>query len=76
MMDEIKLTTKEKLAIKKLKELEDIWPDTLWLLSSERRLHAMRCGPHGEHVVTSRGDGFDSDYVVDTIYIDNDGGGR
>lgn len=71
------LTTEEKKAIKALKKVAKIWPDTLWLVSISETLYVMKCGEDGEHVIIEdyfKG-GIDQNYIVDTIEgISNDGG--
>lgn len=73
---DIDLTEEEKKAIRALKRLEKIWPDTLWLFSASASLWVMRKGENGEHVILDGRyeGGVDSNYVIDTIDIDNDGG--
>ncbi len=70
------LTEEEKKAIRALKRVAKIWPDSLWLFSGAGTLCVMRKGENNDRVILSgtfQG-GFDSDYVIATIDIDNDGG--
>ena len=69
---DIELTLAEKRAIRRLKEVASTWPATLWLLSASATLAVMRYGEDGEQMMD--GEGFDQEYVVDTIDIPNDGG--
>jgi len=66
------LTKEERAAIRALKRLEKTWPKSLWLFSASGSLCVMRKDAEGERVM--RRDGFDPDYAIDTIYIENDGG--
>lgn len=68
----MKLTKQEKEAIQKLKEVADIWPNSLWLFSASGSLHVMK-KKKGKRVMFY-GAGVDPDYSVDTINIENDGG--
>lgn len=73
MARRLKLTEKEKQAIKRLKELAETWPDSLWLFADGHTLSVMR--KHiGAKMVTHFGGGYDPDFVVAEIDIDNDGG--
>lgn len=67
------LTKEEKNAINTFKRLAKKWPDTLWLFSGSSTLWVMRYGPDGKPVMTPDG-GFDPDYCVVKIDIENDGG--
>ena len=69
---DIELSLAEKQAIRKLKKVAATWPPTLWLFSGAGTLCVMRYGADGEQVMA--GEGFDQDYIVDTIGITNDGG--
>ena len=59
--------------IRRLKELEENWPDGYWLLSNGNSLDLMKCGEDGEQVIRVGG-GFDDEFVVESFSIPNDGG--
>ena len=69
-MDE--LTPEEEKAIRALRRLAKIWPDTLWLFSASGNLEVMKKNADYEKV--HAGDGYDPDFIVETINIENDGG--
>ena len=71
---DFELTKEEKNAINTLKRLEKRWPDSLWLFSANGTLCVMRHGKNGEQVHTGTGEGVDSEYIITTINIHNDGG--
>lgn len=71
-MDE-KLSQEEKLAIRKLQQLTENWPKTLWLFAAGNSLNVMRHGENGERVVDRFGS-FNSNYVVEAIKLPIDGG--
>lgn len=76
MSDGIELTAEEEKAIRALKRLEKTWPKTLWLFSNGVNISVMRCGNNGEHVMYEESSGgVHKDYIVDTVCINNDGGG-
>jgi len=64
---DFELTPEEVKAIRALRRVEKIWPDTLWLFSASGVLHVMRKGEDGEHV--HKGEGIDPDYIIDSISI-------
>lgn len=66
-------TNEEQKAINSLKRIAKKWPKTLWLFSGSGTLCVMRCDESGEQVKTKLG-GIDSDYLLDTVNIPNDGG--
>jgi hypothetical protein len=70
--DEVPLTREERLAIATLQRLAKRWPKSLWLYSGSGTLNVMRMDEDGREAM--RGEGVDSDYVVDEIDIRNDGG--
>lgn len=67
----MKLTPEEKRAIATLKRLAKKWPDSLWLYSAGGTLNIMR-KIDGKRAFC--GASPDSDTIVDTIEIENDGG--
>lgn len=67
------LTEEEKKAISSLEKLAKNWPDSLWLYSASGSLCVMKKDSKGNKVMTREG-GFDPDYSVSTILIENDGG--
>lgn len=68
------LTKEEKAAISALKRLSKKWPPSLWLFANGLHISIMRTGKNGEHVTDGEGGGFNQDYRVDSVDIDNDGG--
>jgi hypothetical protein len=69
------LTPKETRAIKALQRVANIWPDTLWIFAEGGHLSVMRKTPDGKHAITEKTDGgMDPDYIVETVYIEADGG--
>ena len=71
--DKIDLNDEEKKAIRALKRVAKKWPKSLWLFSASGSLCVMKKGPDGNCVMTPGG-GVDQNYLVDSIYISNDGG--
>lgn len=67
------LTSAEKRAIRALRRLEKIWPQTLWLFSAGGTLNVMRKKGNLEHALLSNW-GQDPDYSETTVGIENDGG--
>ena len=66
------LSDEEKKIIKRLKSVAKKWPNTLWLYSASGSLCIMK-KKNGQSVMTK--DGYvDSDYLVDKIDLENDGG--
>ena len=63
---ELNLTSDEKRAIAALKRIAKIWPKTLWLLADGMSLNVMRYKEDGKPSVLKT-DGYDPDYIVDTI---------
>lgn len=71
------LTKEEKSAIRALRKVAGKWPKSLWLFAADGILYVMRKNEQGERVVTNNEpypddipgwlDGFDSNYVVNTI---------
>ncbi len=72
----IELTEKEKKAIAALNRAAKIWPDSLWLFSAAGTLCVMRKDADMEKVFLDGAyqGGFDQDYVISTVDIENDGG--
>lgn len=79
-MSDFELTKQEKSAIRTLKRLEKRWPKSLWLFSAGGSLIVMRKNSDGERAgVINKdgkmtGQGADSNYEVEHINIENDGG--
>lgn len=77
---ELLVTVKEAKAIKALKRVAKIWPDSLWLFSANGDLCVMQKNSEGHHVIIPNGSpcggggGMNPDYIIDTINIENDGG--
>lgn len=72
-MEVSRLNKRERAAYEMLEELEQIWPDTLWLYSGGGSLFVMK-KLHGEHVMLDNG-GVDGERIVgEQIFIENDGG--
>jgi hypothetical protein len=73
----LELTEEEKRAIKALERLEKIWPDSLWLYSASGTLWIMKKG-HDKighfYPIYNKNGSVDSDYLIKSINIDNDGG--
>ncbi len=67
------LTQEEKKAIRALKRVAKIWPDSLWLFSASGNLCVMRTDEDGNSVHLPNF-GIDPDFIVDQIDIKNDGG--
>lgn len=67
----MKLTAEEKKAVDEMKRIAKHWPKSLWLFSNGA-LYVVK-KKRGEKAMTPTG-GFDPDYVVDTVDIENDGG--
>lgn len=67
------LTPEEKRAVATMQRLARRWPQSLWLFSGNGSLGVLRCGAHGERVMTEHG-GVDPAYCIATIDIPNDGG--
>lgn len=74
-MDSVRmdLSPDEQKAIKKLKELEKLWPESLWLFSANGTLWIMRFNKDGSTKVKSNGS-FDQEAIVTAVNIPNDGG--
>lgn len=81
----MKLTKEEEeRAIKALKKVAKIWPESLWLFSANGELFVMRKNEKKERVIKpnelykgGKADwfsGFDQDYIVADIDIENEGG--
>ncbi len=68
------LTQEEQRAIKALKRLEKIWPDTLWIFGSCGELTVLKYPEDRAGLVTPSGC-VNQDYIVTTIKISADGGG-
>ncbi len=66
------LTTKEQNAIETLERLAKRWPFSLWLFSAGGALHVMKKDITGKPAMD--GEGFDQEYSVAVIYIENNGG--
>ena len=74
-MKKFKLRKQEKDVIKILKSLEEIWPDSLWMYSASGTLCIMRAEfGTNKRAMKKDFEGYDQDYIVDTIDIPNDGG--
>lgn len=74
---DFELTKEEEAAISALKKLAKKWPKSLWLYSASGSLNVMRKTEDGKFAFRGGrfGEGFDSEYVIETITgIDNDGG--
>lgn len=67
------LTNKERAAISALKRVAKIWPDTLWIFCNGLSVNIMRKNEDGEQAHNQFGS-VDSEYIVDTVDIENDGG--
>ena len=67
------LTKDEKKVIKVLKDLEDNWPESLWLFSAGGGLNIMKKDEENRRAYLTSGE-VDPDYIVLTIDIENDGG--
>ena len=72
-MMEMDLAHEEKRAIAALKRVAKKWPGSLWLYSASGTLNVMKKKEDGERAITSIG-GVNSDYIVTSIDISNDGG--
>ncbi len=70
----IKLTKQEKDAIAALKKVASTWPDTLWLFGGNGGLAVMRKDKDGRHAMNVYG-GVDTEYMVDNVEIEAEGGG-
>lgn len=70
--EEMETTSEEEKAIRALRRLAKIWPNTLWLFSASGSLQVMKKNADGEKACV--GVGFDPDFSVETIDIENDGG--
>ena len=74
----MKLTPDELKVIKALKRLSKLWPKSLWLYSASGTLTVMRKNDLGDKAMINgrglRGGGFDPDFIVCSIGIENDGG--
>lgn len=68
-----RLTKAEKDALELLEELEEVWPDSLWLFSASGSLEVMRVTPSGKVKMTGAG-GVDPAYSIARVEIPNDGG--
>ena len=75
------LTPAEEKAIRILIKLEKEWPKSLWLFSASGSLCVLRNDENGERAVrpyvvngSDQGGGVNSDYIVTTVNIENDGG--
>ncbi len=69
----MELTKAEELAIELLKKAARHWPESLWLFAANGTLCVMR-KDRGKRVMTGFGGGVDSNFEVDTIDIEADGG--
>ena len=67
------LNPAEQKAIRALKRLAAIWPNSLWLFSASGTLNVMKSGKYGEQVHGENG-GIDPEYRITTVKIQNDGG--
>lgn len=67
------LTPQEKKAIKALRDLEKIWPKSLWVFCSGGQLSVLRTDDEGRRVMNSLGC-VEHDNVVASFDIPNDGG--
>lgn len=65
-------TPEEKAALRALKRLEKIWPNSLWLFASGSGLKVMK-KQFGKRVMCETGE-VDDDYCIATFRIENDGG--
>lgn len=65
----------EQAAIDALKRVAKIWPKSLWLYSASGTLCVMKKKSGKRAMVGFRkSPGFDQDYIVDEVNIENDGG--
>ena len=69
----IDISKEEDKAIKSLQRLSKRWPKSLWLYSASGTLCVMKGDENGGAIFNERGS-IDSEYVVATIDIPNDGG--
>lgn len=67
------LTAEEKAALKALKNLEKVWPKSLWLFSAGGPLNVLKTDPNGRRYLLPNG-GMDQEAVVGRFKIPNDGG--
>lgn len=75
--DKWELNKEEKAALRALKRLEAIWPETLSLQAGGNSLSVLKHGEDGNPVMIGKlnGDGrLDPEYVVATVGIEADGG--
>jgi len=72
----MELTKAEQLAIALLKKTARHWPESLWIFSASGTLCIVKKGKDGKRamLIGNRLEGYDPDYLVDTIDIPNDGG--
>jgi len=67
------LNADEREAIQVLERLANQWPETLWLFSASGSLWVMRKDDHGAKSSLST-QGYDPEYALTSIDIENDGG--
>ncbi len=70
----MELTKQEELAIELLKKAARHWPDSLWILAADSRLYVMRKDKNGKKAIVGRGNGFDPDFILESINVEADGG--
>ena len=69
----VDLSPREKAAIASLKRVAKTWPKSLWLYSASGELWVMKNNEDNERGMLPEG-GFDIEYGVAKISIENDGG--
>lgn len=72
-MSEEELTRKEQQAIRKLVELAESWPKTLWLFVNGQSVCVVKLGEDGKRAMTPKAT-YDPDYIVESVQIPCDGG--
>lgn len=75
-MSRERATKAEQGAIDALKRVAKTWPKSLWLYSASGSLCVMKKkdGKRAMVATQSPGPGFDPEYLVDEVQIENDGG--
>lgn len=76
MSEPAPLTPAEERAIRTLKRLATVWPESLWLFSANGRLCVMKKDAAGDRAVFERwnGENFNQAFIMAVIEIENDGG--
>lgn len=71
----MKLTQGEQEAVTALNRVAKDWPKSLWLFSANGTLCVVKKKSDGKRaMMTGNSPGFDQDYVVAHVNIENDGG--